>query len=129
MYAIRGAVTVKKNKEKDIIGAVKTMIGKIIAENNLKKEEIINFTFSTTDDLDVVYPGKAVREMGFTKTTILCLQEMNVNNSLNKCIRVLLYINNDLDKDKVKHIYLNKAAKLRKDLNFISEEQNNDNKI
>jgi chorismate mutase len=91
-------------------------------KNNLKKKDIINFTFSTTDDLDAVYPGKAVRKMGFTQTTIMCLQEMYVDNSLNKCIRVLLYINNNLEKDKVKHIYLKKAEKLRKDLNFLSEE-------
>lgn len=122
MYTIRGAITVEKNKKRDMIEAVKTMIKKIIEENNLKKAEIINFTFSTTDDLDAVYPGKAVREMGFTKTTIMCHQEMYVENSLNKCIRVLLYVNNNLGKDKVRHIYLNKAAKLRKDLNFLSKE-------
>lgn len=127
MYTIRGATTVEKNKEKDINEAVKTMIETIIEKNKLKKKDVINFTFSTTDDLDAVYPGKAVREMGFTQTTIMCLQEMYVDNSLNKCIRVLLYINNDLEKDKVNHIYLNKAAKLRKDLNFLSKEQDNDN--
>ncbi len=122
MYTIRGAITVEKNKEKNMIKAVKKMIKKIIEENSLKKENIINFTFSTTDDLDAVYPGKAVRQMGFTQTTIMCLQEMYVATSLNKCIRVLLYINNDLNKDEVKHIYLKEAAKLRKDLNFLSKE-------
>ena len=127
MYTIRGAITVEKNKEKEINDAVKTMIKTIIEENKLNKKDIINFTFSTTDDLDAVYPGKAVRKMGFTQTTIMCLQEMYVDNSLNKCIRVLLYINNDLEKDKINHIYLRKAAKLRKDLNFLSKEQDDDN--
>ena len=122
MYTIRGAITVKENSGKMILNAVQDLIKMIIEKNNLEKEEIISFIFSTTDDLDKVYPGKAVRRMGFTKTSIMCLQEMNVKDSLNKCIRVMLLINNDKSKDEVNHIYLKEAAKLREDLNFLSEE-------
>jgi chorismate mutase len=34
----------------------------------------------------------------------------------------MLLINNDKGKDEVNHIYLKEAAKLREDLNFLSEE-------
>ncbi len=122
MYTIRGAITVDNNEKKAILTAVKQLIETIIKQNDLKQEEIISFIFSTTDDLDQVYPGQAVRDMGFTKTSIMCLQEMKVKDSLNKCIRVMLSINNEKEKSDIKHIYLKKAANLREDLNFFSKE-------
>ncbi|MGM0445006.1 MAG: chorismate mutase [Bacillota bacterium] len=122
MYTIRGAITVDANDKHNILKAVKQLINEIIEQNSLKQEEIISFIFSTTDDLDQVYPGQAVRDIGFNKTSIMCLQEMKVKDSLNKCIRVMMLINNEKVKNDVKHIYLNKAAKLREDLNFLSEE-------
>lgn len=123
MYTIRGATTVDKNKKESILEAVKDLTNKIIKTNQLKKVDIISFIFSTTEDLDQVYPGQAVRELGFTKTSIMCLQEMFVENSLKKCIRVMVFVNADQKKEEIKHIYLNKAADLRKDLNYLSEEQ------
>ena len=122
MYTIRGATTVDSNTEKEIIQSVKELIEKIIVSNKLKKKDIISFIFSTTDDLDQVYPGAAVRELGYVKTSIMCLQEMYVKDSLKKCIRVMVNVNDDIDKDEVKHIYLKKAKKLREDLNYLSEE-------
>ena len=121
MYTIRGAITVEENKKKSILTAVNKLIKTIIKQNKIKQKDIISFIFSTTDDLDQVYPGQAVRDIGFNKTSIMCLQEMKVKDSLDKCIRVMMLINSEKDKSNVKHIYLNKAAKLREDLNFLSE--------
>ncbi|MBQ3420783.1 MAG: chorismate mutase, partial [Romboutsia sp.] len=36
--------------------------------------------------------------------------------SLNKCIRVMMYINTDKNRCDMNHIYLNDAKNLRKDL-------------
>lgn len=41
---------------------------------------------------------------------------MKVKNSLEKCIRVMLYINRDCPLDDIKHVYLRKAVYLRPDL-------------
>lgn len=122
MYTIRGAITVKENNEKIMLEAVEHLIKTIIEKNSVDKEKVISFIFSTTDDLDQVYPGKAARSMGYTKTSIMCLQEMKVKHSLKKCIRVMLLINDNKKKDEINHIYLRKAATLREDLNFMSEE-------
>ena len=122
MYTIRGAVTVDKNEPEAILEAVKELINQIIENNDLKKESIISFIFSTTDDLDTVYPGQGVREMGFTQTSIMCLQEMNVKDSLKKCVRVMVMINKDRAKADIKHIYLREAADLREDLNYLAKE-------
>ncbi|MBP3387108.1 MAG: chorismate mutase, partial [Clostridia bacterium] len=36
--------------------------------------------------------------------------------SLNKCIRVMMYINTEKNRSDIKHVYLNEAKNLRKDL-------------
>lgn len=123
MYTIRGATTVKNNTENEIDEAVKDLIKKIIKSNELQNESIISFIFSTTEDLNQVYPGKAVREIGFVDTSIMCLQEMKVKKSLKRCIRVMLLVNGVKNKKDINHIYLKDAKNLRKDLNFLSGEK------
>ncbi len=49
---------------------------------------------------------------------------MYVEGSLEKCIRVMIFINDDKDKENIRHIYLKKAKNLRKDLNYMAEEPN-----
>ena len=84
----------------------------------------MSFIFSTTEDLDSVYPGQGVRELGFIRTSILCLQEIYIEGSLEKCIIVMVLINDDKDKEDIRHIILKKAKNLRKDLNYLAEEPN-----
>ena len=116
MYALRGAISVEENTEKAIINATKELMKKLVEENNLKEENLVSIITSATDDLDKVYPGKAIREIGFKLTPILCLQEMKVENSSAKMIRLLIHVDGNQAKPKVKHQYLKKAEKLRPDL-------------
>ena len=116
MYAVRGAISVKKNKASDILEATKKIMKNIMQENKLQKEELISIITTTTDDLTKVYPGRALREMGFNLTPILCMQEMKVENSGQKMIRLLVHVDGNKNKDQVKHQYLKKAKQLRPDL-------------
>lgn len=116
MYALRGAISVEENTEKAIIEATKELLAKLIEENNLAEEDLVSIISSATDDLDKVYPGKAIRELGFKLTPILCLQEMKVENSSSKMIRLLIHVEGKKKKEKIKHQYLKKAEKLRPDL-------------
>jgi len=67
VYTIRGAITVENNQEDEILNAVKDLIKKIVKVNNLQKEDIISFIFSTTEDLDSIYPGQGGKEVGVSK--------------------------------------------------------------
>jgi chorismate mutase len=70
-----------------------------------------------TNDLDAVYPAVAVRDiLNITDIPMLNYEEKYIQGSLRKCIRVMIYINSTKTKKDVKHIYLNKAKELRKDL-------------
>ena len=116
MYAIRGAISVQKNNEEDIIKATKEIMQSLMQANKLKKEDLISIITTTTDDLTKVYPGKALREIGYNLTPILCMQEMKVENSSQKMIRLLMHVDGNKDKSQVKHQYLKKAKQLRPDL-------------
>jgi chorismate mutase len=66
--------------------------------------------------LDAVFPAEAARQLGWTQTAMLCLQEIPVPGSLARCIRVLVLYNTDLPQDKLKHVYLREAVTLRPDI-------------
>ncbi|MBS4536253.1 chorismate mutase [Clostridium sp. D2Q-14] len=116
VISIRGAITVEENTSNLIIQNTKFLLNEIINKNNIKKENIISILFTATNDLDEEYPAKAARDIGLVNCSLLCLQEMNVKNSLRKCIRVLMMINSHCKQSEINHIYLKKAVDLRKDL-------------
>ncbi len=114
--AIRGATVADDNTINAISDATCELFSKIISENNLDTDNIISAIFTMTNDLDVVYPAKCVREnLGYTDIPFLCYQELNIQGSLRKCIRILMLINSELNKKDIKHIYLKEAKSLRAD--------------
>ncbi|NLM07145.1 MAG: chorismate mutase [Tissierellia bacterium] len=113
MQMIRGAITVKNNSEKEIFDATEELLIEILKKNEIAKEDVFAIFFTATDDLDKAYPAKKARELGFESIPMMCFQEMKINNSLSKCIRVGLFINLNTG---VKHVYLRDAVILRPDL-------------
>ena len=115
---IRGAVTAEDNTIKSVNGAVIELITEIKKQNNLKEEDISHVIFTMTKDLDCIYPAKCAREAfkEWRYVPMMCVQELKVQNSLEKCIRVLITINTDASQQEIKHVYLKGASKLREDL-------------
>ena len=115
--AIRGAITVPNNKEEDVLIKTAKLVGRIIERNELEVTDIISIIFSVTDDIDCVYPAKAVRDdIGIWDIPMMCVKEAKVNKSLEKCIRVLVHVNTDKSNSDICHVYLGGAMVLRKDL-------------
>ena len=110
---IRGATTVEENIKETILTATKTLIQTILEKNNIDKKDIASIFFSVTHDLDSTFPAAAARELNLTYTPLLCLNEIAVRGSLDKCIRILMHVNSDIPQEEIKHIYLNKAISLR----------------
>ena len=113
---IRGAITVSENEIKDIIEDTKTLLTKMITDNEIDETEIVSVFFSTTKDLNATFPAKAARELGLHDTPLLCLNELDVPNSLEKVVRILMHVNSLKKQTEMKHIYLKDAIKLRPDL-------------
>jgi chorismate mutase len=116
LIAIRGATTIKQNTTEEIKNASIELFTEIINANQLKLEHITAIFFSCTNDITKDYPGKFVRKhFNLDNTAIMHYNEMQVENSLKMCIRVLLLANVE-HIDKIKYVYLNEAKKLREDL-------------
>jgi chorismate mutase len=113
---IRGATTVSENDAGAILNATQELLEQIITENGVSEEDVASVIFTATPDLDAAYPAVAARRLGWTHTSLICVQEMVVPGSLSRCIRVLVHWNTDRAVDEIHHVYLHEARRLRPDL-------------
>ena len=117
IVSIRGAITADNNTPADIASATIELFQEIISQNDIKTENIIHIIFSMTKDLNAIYPAKALREkFDVADTPLFCVQEADIHEALEKCIRILIMTKSEISKKEVKHIYLKDAKKLRPDL-------------
>ncbi len=114
--AIRGATTAESNTREAIIDATLELIRKVEEENDLKRADAISIIFTITKDLTAVFPAAAAREMGLTYVPLLDMAAPDIDNSLEKCIRIMIHINTDKTKQEIRHVYLRGAKALRPDL-------------
>ncbi|MGE4214940.1 MAG: chorismate mutase [Anaerotignaceae bacterium] len=112
---IRGAVTAENTKD-DILAKTKELLLEIIKENKLEIDDITAVFFTSTKDLDKVYPAVSARNIGITDAALMCFQEMYVEGSMEKCIRVTVMVESDKKQKNAKHVFLGEAQKLRPDL-------------
>lgn len=116
MISIRGATTVELDTKEEVLKETEIMLKEIIEKNQLDIKDIISIIFTATKDISSVYPAVAARNLGLTKASLMCVQEMYVEGSLEKCIRVSVSAESKKSQVDVKHVYLKGAESLRPDL-------------
>jgi chorismate mutase len=99
-----------------MLAATRTLLRSMIDANGVRTRDLVSVIFTATPDLDAVYPAVAARAMGWTEVPLLCMQEMSVTGSLERCIRVLMHWNTDREGADIRHVYLEGARALRPDL-------------
>jgi chorismate mutase len=115
MISIRGAITVEEDSKTEIAESTKELLLAIIEKNQLAVEDFVSIYFTATKDLTKAYPAVSAREIGLVDCSLLCVQEMYVEGSLDKCIRVLIHVNSKSCQKDAKHVYLKRAKVLRPD--------------
>ncbi len=116
---IRGATTVESNTREAIAEAVTELLDEIEAYNSFSSEDISYVFFTTTPDLDAVFPAAVARQRpGWDLVPLLDLQQMAVPGSLKRCIRILIQVNTTLPQSAIAHRYLRQAQYLRPDLSI-----------
>jgi len=115
-YCIRGAITIEENTIEEIRINTIDMLEQILKENNITIDDCASLIFTATNDITKAYPAKFAREIGFINCSLMCVQEMYVENSLELCIRVMVTINKEENDFKPKNIYLKESERLRPDL-------------
>lgn len=112
--ALRGATTIDIDEPEQIHAAVAELLTALLDANTLEPAKVISALFSATPDIRSAYPAPAARAVGWSDVAMVCFQEMAVEGSLPRCIRVILHINAPADL-ALKHVYLHGARGLRPD--------------
>ena len=118
---LRGATTVNQNTEEAISEAVNELLDVIENHNQINPAEIVSTVFSVTQDLDALFPASVARRRpGWEQVPLLDVQHMQQSQSLQRCIRILIYLNTPLAQNAIRPVYLRLAAQLRPDLVSLS---------
>ncbi|MAS34572.1 MAG: chorismate mutase [Anaerolineaceae bacterium] len=120
---VRGAITVEEDSAAAIWQATQELLQALIEANGMVEDDVASVFFSTTPDLRSAFPAKAARDMGWTQTALMGVQEMDVEGGLAQCIRILIHWNTTKQQSELQHVFLRGAVVLRPDLSL--EQKNN----
>ena len=110
---IRGAITVDDNTAAAIQKAVVELLTEMVSKNSIDTNKISHVIFTTTKDINAAFPAKFARlNLGFEKIAMMCFHELDVPNSLETCLRVLIVLNCE-DSFEPEFVYLKGASSLR----------------
>lgn len=116
--AVRGAITVERNTDADILEGTREMLQAIIAENGIAHEDLISALFSVTKDLNAAFPAAAARQIGWNQVALMCTNEIDVPGSLARCIRVMVHFHTEKGNRDIRNVYLRGARSLRPDIHY-----------
>lgn len=123
---IRGATTVTRNEEQEILQETLRLLEEIVRRNDLQPEYISNIWITMTQDLDAAFPARAIRQLeGWDLVPLMCSVEIPVKGSLPRCIRFMVQVNTDKSQSEIKQVYLNEAKRLRPDLSGAGADKQN----
>lgn len=116
MWAVRGATSVEADASLNIKQRTAELLTLILERNSVRNEDIVSMVFTATPDLVSDFPAVAAREIGLSDVPLLCSQEIPVEGSLSRCIRVLIHFWTAKSREDIRHVYLHGAKQLRLDL-------------
>ena len=110
---IRGATIAEANTAEAIYKATGTLLADLVEANSIVERDVAAVYFTTTPDLNASFPAAAARQMGWNNTALMGGTEVDVPGSLNRCIRVMILVNTDLEADQLVNLYQNGTDVLR----------------
>jgi len=114
---IRGATTVERNDEQEILTATGELLHQIVQANDFRPEDICSVFITVTGDITATFPARAIRTMvGWELVPLMCSLEVPVENSLPRCIRLMVQVNTTKGQAEINHVYLKEAQALRPDI-------------
>lgn len=113
---VRGAITVAEDRRETVLSATRRLLEEMLARNDLAPDDLISVIFTATGDLRSAFPAEAAREAGWTDVPLLGARELDVEDALARCVRVLMHVETDRPRSELRHVYLEGASGLREDL-------------
>jgi len=115
LRAVRGAVTVAADTPEAIDHAVTDLLTQLTGANGIAPADVVSAIFSATPDLRSRHPAASARALGWIDVPMMCVAELDIDGTLERCVRVLLHVS-VLDGRRLNPVYLGEAASLRPDL-------------
>ena len=113
---LRGAITVDRNEEAEIVATTAELLGVMMERNGLAVDDLISITFTATPDLDAGFSAAAARAANLSLVPVIGAMEVGVQGGLERCVRVLMHIYTAAPPEKLRHVYLKDARSLPSDL-------------
>ena len=104
-----------ENTREAIITASKELLQEMKDANELEVDNVACIIFTLTRDLNAAFPAAAARELGWTQTALLCGREIDVPDSMPRCLRILMLFNTKKTNEEIEHVYLRGTEGLRED--------------
>jgi chorismate mutase len=114
--ALRGATTVDVDDPAQIAERTVALLEEMFERNGVDHDDLISILFTATADLRSAFPATGARTIGLGDVPLLCAQEIPVEGSMPRCIRVLAHLTTERSRSELHHVYLEDAVTLRDDL-------------
>ena len=114
--ALRGATTVDDDTVEQINERVQALVTRMLERNEVDKDDLISILFTATDDIHSMFPALPARKAGFGDIPLICARELDIVGGTPRCIRVLVHITTERERDELRHVYLHGARGLNDDL-------------
>jgi len=107
---------VDEDTAEQVIERTIALLAALFERNELDKDDLISVLFTATDDIHSVFPALAARTFGLGDIPLICARELDIVGGTPRCIRLMMHITTDRDRDDLHHVYLEGAVGLRDDL-------------
>jgi chorismate mutase len=114
--AVRGATPVDADERATVLAATRELVAEILDRNELKPQDVVSVVFTATRDLTAVAPALAARQLGLHDAALICAQEMWVEGSMPRVVRLLAHVETERPRDAVVNVYLRGTEVLRADV-------------
>lgn len=96
--------------------SVPRLLTEIMTVNEISFEQVVSILFTSTPDLISDFPAAAARVLPVGDIPLICASEIAVPGALERVVRVLIHVETEKARSDLKHVYLDGAEVLRKDL-------------
>jgi chorismate mutase len=114
--AVRGATQVEADDREQVLAASRELVTLVLEKNGLTADNVISIFFTATKDLASVAPALAARQLGLDEVALICVQEMWVEGSMPRVVRLLAHVETDRPRSDITNVYLNGTEMLRRDV-------------
>jgi chorismate mutase len=114
--ALRGATTVERDEKEHLFERVIALLEALFERNPIHHDDLISVLFTATGDIHCAFPAAAARKFGLGDIPLMCARELDIGGGTPRCIRVMIHLTTELERDQLHHVYLEGARGLRDDL-------------